>query len=36
MSTSLSVIIRRFAMIFAAAGVAFAVMLLFTYRCDQD
>jgi mono/diheme cytochrome c family protein len=31
MSTSLSVIIRRFAMIFAAAGVAFAVILLFTY-----
>jgi len=31
MSTSLSVIIRRLAMIFAAAGVAFAVILLFTY-----
>src|SRR6266498_3270406 len=31
MSTSLSVIIRRFAMIFAAAGVAFAVILLFTF-----
>jgi mono/diheme cytochrome c family protein len=31
MSTSLSVILRRFAMIFAAAGVAFAVILLFTY-----
>jgi mono/diheme cytochrome c family protein len=31
MSTSLSVIIRRFAMIFMAAGVAFAVILLFTY-----
>jgi mono/diheme cytochrome c family protein len=31
MSTSLSVIIRRFAMIFAAAGVAFAVVLLFTF-----
>lgn len=31
MSTSLSVIIRRLAMIFMAAGLAFAVMLLFTY-----
>ena len=31
MSTSLSVIIRRLAMIFAAAGLALAVMLLFTY-----
>ncbi len=31
MSTSLSVIIRRFAMIFAAAGVAFGVILLFTF-----
>src|SRR5215216_5820213 len=31
MSTSLSVIIRRLAMIFAAAGFAFAVILLFTY-----
>jgi mono/diheme cytochrome c family protein len=31
MSTSLIVIIRRFAMIFMAAGVAFAVILLFTY-----
>lgn len=31
MSTSLSVIIRRLAMIFVAAGVAFAVILLFTY-----
>jgi mono/diheme cytochrome c family protein len=31
MSTSLSVIIRRLAMLFAAAGFAFAVILLFTY-----
>jgi mono/diheme cytochrome c family protein len=31
MSTSLSVIIRRLAMIFVAAGFAFAVILLFTY-----
>jgi mono/diheme cytochrome c family protein len=31
MSTSLSVIIRRLAMIFVAAGAAFAVILLFTY-----
>ena len=31
MSTSLGVIIRRLAMIFAAAGAALAVMLLFTY-----
>ena len=31
MSTSLSVIIRRFAVIFAAAGVAFAVVLLFSF-----
>jgi mono/diheme cytochrome c family protein len=31
MSTSLSVIIRRLAMIFAAAGFALAVILLFTY-----
>ena len=31
MSTSLSVIIRRFAVIFAAAGIAFAVILLFTF-----
>jgi mono/diheme cytochrome c family protein len=31
MSTSLSVIIRRLAMIFAAAIVAFGVILLFTY-----
>jgi mono/diheme cytochrome c family protein len=31
MSTSLSVIIRRIAMIFVAAGVAFAVILLFTF-----
>jgi len=31
MSTSLSVIIRRIAMIFAAASVAFAVVLLFTF-----
>jgi mono/diheme cytochrome c family protein len=31
MSTSLFVIIRRLAMIFAAAGLAFAVMLFFTY-----
>jgi mono/diheme cytochrome c family protein len=31
MSTSLSVIIRRLAMIFAAAGLAFAVILLFTF-----
>jgi mono/diheme cytochrome c family protein len=31
MSTSLSVIIRRLAMIFVAAGVAFAVILLFTF-----
>jgi mono/diheme cytochrome c family protein len=31
MSTSLSVIIRRLAMIFAAAGLAFAVVLFFTY-----
>ena len=31
MSTSLSVIIRRLAMIFAAAGIALAVMLFFTY-----
>jgi mono/diheme cytochrome c family protein len=31
MSTSLGVIIRRLAMIFMAAGLAFAVMLLFTY-----
>ena len=31
MSSSLSVIIRRLAMIFMAAGVAFAVILLFTF-----
>ena len=31
MSTSLGVIIRRLAMIFAAAGLALAVLLLFTY-----
>jgi mono/diheme cytochrome c family protein len=31
MSTSLSIIIRRFAVIFAAAGIAFAVILLFTF-----
>jgi mono/diheme cytochrome c family protein len=31
MSTSLSVIIRRLAMIFMAAGVAFAVILLFSF-----
>jgi mono/diheme cytochrome c family protein len=31
MSTSLGVIIRRLAMIFAAAGAALAVILLFTY-----
>jgi mono/diheme cytochrome c family protein len=31
MSTSLSVIIRRLALIFAAAGVAFAVVLLFSF-----
>lgn len=31
MSTSLSVIIRRLAVLFAAAGFAFAVILLFTY-----
>ena len=31
MSSSLSVIIRRLAMIFVAAGVAFAAILLFTY-----
>jgi mono/diheme cytochrome c family protein len=31
MSTNLGVIIRRLAMIFAAAGLALAVMLLFTY-----
>jgi mono/diheme cytochrome c family protein len=31
MSTSLSVIIRRLAVIFAAAGLAFAVLLLFTF-----
>ena len=31
MSTSLSVIIRRLAMIFAAAGLALAVLMLFTY-----
>ena len=31
MSTSLSVIIRRFAMIFMAAGVAFAVILIFSF-----
>ena len=31
MSTSLSVIIRRLATLFAAAGLAFAVLLLFTY-----
>jgi mono/diheme cytochrome c family protein len=31
MSTSLSVIIRRLAMIFVAVGVAFAVILLFAY-----
>lgn len=31
MSTSLSVIIRRLAIIFVAAGVAFAVILLFSY-----
>jgi mono/diheme cytochrome c family protein len=31
MSTSLSVIIRRFAVLFAAAGVAFAVILLFSF-----
>jgi mono/diheme cytochrome c family protein len=31
MSTSLSVIISRLAMIFVAAGVAFAVILLFSY-----
>ena len=31
MSTSLSVIIRRLALIFVAAGIAFAVILFFTY-----
>jgi mono/diheme cytochrome c family protein len=31
MSTSLSVIIRRLAMIFAAAGAAFAVILIFSF-----
>lgn len=31
MSTSLGVIIRRFAMIFAVVGVLFGIMLLFTY-----
>lgn len=31
MSTSLGVIIRRLAMIFLAAGVAFAVLMLFTF-----
>jgi mono/diheme cytochrome c family protein len=31
MSTSLSVIIRRLAMVFAAASIALAVILLFTY-----
>jgi mono/diheme cytochrome c family protein len=31
MSTSLSVIIRRFAIIFAVVGVAFGVMLLFSF-----
>src|SRR5215216_6711798 len=31
MSTSLGVIIRRLAIIFAAAGLAFGVLLLFTY-----
>ena len=31
MSTSLSVILRRLAMIFAVVGVLFAIMLLFTY-----
>ena len=31
MSTSLSVIIRRLAMIFVAAGVAFAVILIFSF-----
>lgn len=31
MSTSLGVIIRRLAMVFAGAGVAFAVILLFTF-----
>jgi len=31
MSTSLSVIVRRLAMIFAVVGVLFAIMLLFTY-----
>jgi mono/diheme cytochrome c family protein len=31
MSTSLGVIIRRLATLFAAAGLAFAVLLLFTY-----
>jgi mono/diheme cytochrome c family protein len=31
MSTSLGVIIRRLAVLFAAAGLAFAVILLFTY-----
>jgi mono/diheme cytochrome c family protein len=31
MSSSLSVIIRRLAMIFAAAGVAFAVILIFSF-----
>ena len=31
MSTSLSVILRRFAMIFAVVGVLFGIMMLFTY-----
>ncbi len=31
MSTSITIIIRRLAMIFVAAGLAFAVILLFTY-----
>jgi hypothetical protein len=31
MSTSLSVILRRFAMIFAVVGVLFGIMLLFSY-----
>ena len=31
MSTSLGVIIRRLALLFVAAGIAFAVILLFTY-----
>lgn len=31
MSTSLSVIIRRFAMIFAVVGVLFGIMMLFTF-----